>query len=181
MGFKGNTSMENSLRDSYVCNSILCLLTTYFHHLFPSKLFFCVLSSAEWLSVGIFSELCLTGRGRSRSVFYSPGQLSVLQSSLSCRSPGQSAPPCKGNGSSQNRCLLLLPPLQPLSQTVHEDHCPHAPTRGTSTESYQFKAVFIVICTTENFDHFCHVTFRYDMQTAEGPFLVKLKLMSSNG
>ena len=64
-----------------------------------------------------------------------PGQLSVLQSSDSCRSPGQSAPPCTGNGLSQKRCLFLLPPLQPLLQTVHEDHFPHDPPQGNNAES----------------------------------------------
>lgn len=69
---------------------------------------------------------------------HSPGQLSVLQSSASCRPPGHSAPPCCGKGLSQNRCLFLLPPSQPLSQTVHEDHSPQAPSRATSAKMGNF-------------------------------------------
>ena len=71
-------------------------------------------------------------------IFNSPGQLCVLQSCFSCRSPGQSAPPCRGNGLSQNRCLLLFPPSQPLSHTVHDDHSPQAPSRGTRAGMGQF-------------------------------------------
>ena len=67
-------------------------------------------------------------------LFNIPGQFSVLQSSVSCRWPGQSFPPCKGNGLSQKRCLFRFPLPQPLSHTVQEDHSPHAPSRGTVTK-----------------------------------------------
>lgn len=83
MGFKGNTSMENSLRDSYVCNSILCLLTTYFHHLFPSKLFFCV-----WVQQNgypwEFSQNCAL-RGEEGQGLYFTHQDSGLYYSLPLR------------------------------------------------------------------------------------------------
>ena len=68
------------------------------------------------------------------TTLHSPGQSSVLQSSVWCRTPGHSAPPCCGKGLLQNRCLVLLPPSQPLSQTVHEDHFPQAPSRAINAK-----------------------------------------------
>ena len=73
-----------------------------------------------------------------KSNLNSLGQLWVLQSSVSCCCSEQLAPPCRGNGLSQKRCLFLFPPSQPLSQTVHEDQSPHAPSRGTRAGMKQF-------------------------------------------
>ena len=77
------------------------------------------------------------------NILPSPGQLSVLQPSFSCRSPGQSAPPCRGKGLLQNRCLLLFPPSQPLSHSVHEDQSPQAPLRGISSAQTVLQWVWV--------------------------------------
>ena len=77
------------------------------------------------------------------NILPSPGQLSVLQPSFSCRSPGQSAPPCRGKGLLQNRCLLLFPPSQPLSHSVHEDQSPQAPSRGISSAQTVLQWVWV--------------------------------------
>ena len=85
------------------------------------------------------------------TTLHSPGQASVLQSSVRCRNPGHSAPPCCGKGLLQNRCLILLPLSQPLSQTVHEDHLPQAPSRGTKAKIEQEyrNGSILKVCTNE--------------------------------